>query len=751
MKFGKRVLTKVWPGLFFLAAALAFHLPPALNGQWPVEDDTKVFFFPLLVAIHDALRAGHLPLWTPLIFSGYPLFADGEGGVLYPLNLLVLPWLRPEVALVVLAVVHSSLAGLFTYGLSRELRVSRPGALLSGLVYAFCGFAVGQMVHMDVTRAMVWLPLELLLAERSTQSARWDRYRWTVLTGVIFGIQALALHIQVTLLSGLAVTALLFWNAMAPARGEATTPSPLAGEGWGEGEAPSRLSGEGWGGGVPGRLRRLTWALVQALLQTALIGVIGVGFAAVQLLPLAELAGLNYRVLGLPQQLAEVNTVWPGSLITLLLPRLFDIDSRDFWGPWVKWETAVYVGIVPLVLSIIGLALGRARHRAFFGVLAVGSLLAAMGSMSPLPVWGVLHQFPFIAGLESPGRFALLFSMAMATLAGYGADALWRRAPSPRLVAAVLGVGALVPWGGMGLQATSLRLTELSVAGTAFAEAYLHLPGVPTSADGAPLTPARVTALVAEAMSPQNVSVAWQLGLALGVTVGIALLLARGRLRVVGPILVIALTSVDLWQTGLAFHPWAAISALQPEPPPALVSGIGLDRVLTLPTQGAKDGPTDPNRLLAAGIPEAAGYSSLEPDRHLSYLSTVMQGDDDLLDLWNVRYIAGHPRVNRLLNYRQVIFDADVALFLGKKGDSGRTVEFAPAKAPASANALAFVAELRDAQELVDGEEVAQVRVKATDGREQLFVLRAGNDVSDARGGLLGELPANHLRGEAAY
>src|SRR5438445_298480 len=70
--------------------------------------------------------------------------------------------------------------------------------------------------------------------------------------------------------------------------------------------------------------------------------------------------------------------------------------------------------------------------------------------------------------------------------------------------------------------------------------------------------------------------------------------------------------------------------------------------------------------------------------------------------------------------------------------------------APTPANALAFVAELRDAEDLVDGEEVAQVQVRAADGASQTLTLRAGEDVSEARGGLPGELPANHRRVEAA-
>src|SRR5437870_4870066 len=106
-------------GLFLVA--LSYHWPEVASGLIPMEDDTRVFYFPLLVATKEALARMALPLWTPGIFGGYPLFADGEAGALYPLHLAMLPWLTPEASLVALYLLHSWLASVFTYGLIRNL------------------------------------------------------------------------------------------------------------------------------------------------------------------------------------------------------------------------------------------------------------------------------------------------------------------------------------------------------------------------------------------------------------------------------------------------------------------------------------------------------------------------------------------------------------------------------------------------------------------------------------------------------
>ena len=93
--------------------------------------------------------------------------------MLYPLHLLVLPWLTPEVSIVVLRIVHSFLASVFTYMFIRTLGGRPASGVIGGLVYAYSGFTAGQIIHTNVFQGMAWLPLELALAERACMRRGW--------------------------------------------------------------------------------------------------------------------------------------------------------------------------------------------------------------------------------------------------------------------------------------------------------------------------------------------------------------------------------------------------------------------------------------------------------------------------------------------------------------------------------------------------------------------------------------------------
>ena len=67
-------------------APLAFFFP-AVRGRIIISpDDGIIFNIPLRVAAANMMRSGYLPLWNPYIFSGMPLHAAAQAGVLFPLN-----------------------------------------------------------------------------------------------------------------------------------------------------------------------------------------------------------------------------------------------------------------------------------------------------------------------------------------------------------------------------------------------------------------------------------------------------------------------------------------------------------------------------------------------------------------------------------------------------------------------------------------------------------------------------------------
>src|SRR5947209_521610 len=84
----RAILWELAPFLVIAACAVVLLRDELFFGRVFYERDTELFYLPLLRWYLGQMQQGHLPLWIPLIFGGYPLFADGELGMLYPLNLL---------------------------------------------------------------------------------------------------------------------------------------------------------------------------------------------------------------------------------------------------------------------------------------------------------------------------------------------------------------------------------------------------------------------------------------------------------------------------------------------------------------------------------------------------------------------------------------------------------------------------------------------------------------------------------------
>src|SRR3712207_5016165 len=144
----------------FLALCSAVLFQEGLLGRAVIyEKDTLLFYEPLGRWVADQLKSGNLPLWMPLIFGGYPIFADGELGVLYPPNLLLLTLVPTKLWLTAVRALHLFLAGAFMLGFLRVLGVGRWGALVGGVVFAFASFFVAQLQHENLVRSAVWLPL----------------------------------------------------------------------------------------------------------------------------------------------------------------------------------------------------------------------------------------------------------------------------------------------------------------------------------------------------------------------------------------------------------------------------------------------------------------------------------------------------------------------------------------------------------------------------------------------------------------
>lgn len=383
--------------LFFLFVSSVLLWPIVYAGEVPYWGGTLLQFYPWRRLVAEMLHAGQLPLWNPYLGLGAPLAANLQSAVFYPPTVLFL--LFPvEKALGYSNVLHVALAGMGTYLFCRSLGVSRFAGLIGGLTYMLSGFVVARLIFPGHVDAMVWLPLVLYAVERVVQSAARMRNpvfpsRWMVLGAFLLAMLLLAGHMQVAFYSAWVIAGYSLLRIV---------------------QVAYRSRGE--------KVALWRRAAVRTGLWLGLMALLGVGLSAVQLLLTGELAFVSARAADADRNFMFMYSLWPWQLFNILAPDSFGSPaSGNFWGPGNYWEAALYIGVLPLLLAFFGL---RRQHwclSLFFALLAVVSLLLALGWHFPFYPF-VFDHVPGFSLFQAPTRLIFLYVLAMAVLAAFGAD-----------------------------------------------------------------------------------------------------------------------------------------------------------------------------------------------------------------------------------------------------------------------------------------------------------------------------------------
>ena len=564
------------------------------------ERDTYAFYMPLTDWFAEQLRAGHFALWTPLVFGGYPLFADGEIGVFYPLNLLLLPFVPADLLLTPLRALHLVVVGVGMMHFLRALGLGRPGAVVGGIVFGYCGFLVAQIAHENVVRTAVWLPWILLCVERGLQGR--GNVRSLVLGGLVAAVAMLGVHIQPVIMIALATLLFAAWRLFVAADRVATL-SPI---------------------------RRLVLLAGTPILVFG----IGLGIAAIQWLPLWELAKLSPRGEGFdPNAALAIGLRWQ-NFATLLFPQLFRLDDGRSLLLWDDWEGMLFVGVVSLGLLPIALHRGDRRRCAFFGGLGLLAFLAACGDASPLPVARWLLYLPGMSLVRIPARYTFLVTFAAAGLAAEGANAVASvRGRSRGLV--VSGAGVLAATVAVAFAVLLLRDQLLVDPGgwkQRISDGYVAVPNARTY-----LSTDLVYGQLVRGLDPTRPTVGGSLGLLAGLGVLLVVWGLRPQQRSWWVGLLILLVGVDALRYGLPFHPRGRLDQLMQ--PPKVLDLVKAHEQPVRVLVATRDDTVLANRLAGAQIQTLDGYSSLPDGRNLAYVGHLFDGGTSLLDLAAVRYL----------------------------------------------------------------------------------------------------------------
>lgn len=386
--------------LVLFVAALLFYWPLVFGGRAIVDYDAFLYFYPQRAYLAQALQELRLPLWNPYLFMGAPFLANPQTAVLYPPSWLFL-FGPVHTGYAVQLVLHGFLSALFTYLLGRQTLGATPLASLVGaLAFAFGGYTVGQGGHLNQLSAATWLPAVVWCYDRAVATGS---TRWATAGAAALGLQVLAGHPQQVFMTGIALV--LFGAVRAPWR----------------------------------QPRRFGWAVVAG----ALVGVLGIGLAAAQLLPTLELAPLSIRGGGLQWGDAVNLSLWGVSVISALMP--------PYWINLYSTEMMAWIGVVPLTLGFLGLVASRSRFVLYGVVLCFLALYLAPGENNPA-YWWLFQNVPGFATFRVPSRWLFLWVFGASIMATLGAEWLLRGAPlsvrSRRVVGGALLAGVIL---GMGL------------------------------------------------------------------------------------------------------------------------------------------------------------------------------------------------------------------------------------------------------------------------------------------------------------
>jgi hypothetical protein len=367
--------------IFFI---LFFH-PVFFGGRFFVINDAFVYSYPLRMTAWDALRQGQLPLWTPLIMSGYPLLSMSHLGLAYPLTwgYLFLPGHWAEQIYILAPYL---LTPMFVYAYARETNRSRMAALLAGLAFGYGGLMVSAVANNGLLpNALMWLPLILVALER----ARARSFIPCLLAATLFfGMSVLSGVGQGFVYVGAVFMAYALFLVIAANSLNANQ----------DREALAWKSWERW--------RPLAVAFVAALLSA--------GLAAFQILETLRAARRSVRSVLTYEIFTEASYTFLLTLKTFLTPLHYIMHATAYVSP-----LAAALAIAAVVVAVRP---SRRDARVFFWLaVAVTAWVLMMGANTPL--YRLLYHVPVINSFRAPPRHAFEWSFAIAVLSAYGWDA----------------------------------------------------------------------------------------------------------------------------------------------------------------------------------------------------------------------------------------------------------------------------------------------------------------------------------------
>ncbi|MBI2621276.1 MAG: YfhO family protein [Candidatus Levybacteria bacterium] len=350
----------------------------------PVGKDDIWIFYPQRTFTNSVLKNGEIPFWNPYSFSGNYHLGLSETAVFYPLNFLfflpagrqgVFPQIDVWTFLILIEFIIAG-AGMYLF-LKRIVRYEK-SAVFGALAFAFSGIVIVRSIEgLSVGHSLIWMPYVFWGIESFFQTKK-IRFLWLILVFLSFSL--LAGWFQYTFY--IFVFSLVY------------------------------------------SVIKLYWIKD----RTKFYFLILTPFLILPLISLFHTTAAFQTLLESPRSALEGGVF----SFTHLMPILhtFTLIFPDFWGNPAVYnyfgkseykESMMFIGVIPLVFSLISIFKQKKKEEAFFlGAIIVSFILAIDNLFSR---WLVSSALPVFSSFL-PNRIFLVSTFSFCVLSAFGLDYL---------------------------------------------------------------------------------------------------------------------------------------------------------------------------------------------------------------------------------------------------------------------------------------------------------------------------------------
>ena len=340
--------------------------------------DPSGYYIPLHQLTTDLIKNFEFPFWNRYNFSGFPLLANPQASLFYPITTILSLLFSTITAYNLSILISYSLAGVFMYLFLNEYKLSKIASFTGGLIFMFSGTMISHRSSANIIYTIIWTPLILYLLEKYRKSKRLELI---LITSIIYSFTFFSGQPQLFVYSSIIIIVFIVYYTFIYKGGKN-----------------------------------------YYFLLSGLIFIIGFLIILVQFIPTYELQQNTDR-----NNISYEYFIWfsynPKLLPALIFPYIFGNywyplqDVPRYFGLENYMEMTIYFGISTIPLFILGF-FRKNWHKYLWIFVLIFSFLLALGKYTPL--YEIMYHIPFFNKSRCPARNWFEFGLAFSILSGFG-------------------------------------------------------------------------------------------------------------------------------------------------------------------------------------------------------------------------------------------------------------------------------------------------------------------------------------------